>query len=97
MKVQRFITAILCTLFFIGIMFAWCITSGCVWTKVSKDGEKVVGVRMAVMYPFALDSLRISTPSGTVYELNKYSTSGGGSNLAVIVEHAVKGAVEGAK
>ena len=97
MKVQRFITAVLCTLFFMGIMFAWCITSGCVWTKVSKEGDDVYGVRVAVLYPFALDTLRITTSNGTVYELNKYSTSGGGSNLAVIVEHAVKGAVEGAK
>lgn len=71
--------------------------AGCVGTLVRKgETGDFRACRLAILYPFELGSVRVTTTNGT-YELLGYRTSGGSSNVAEIAAAVTKAAIEGLK
>ena len=70
--------------------------AGCAYTSVKRTADGVEGKRIAVLYPFDLGSLKISTTNET-WELTGYRTDGGASNVADIAAAVTAAAVQAAK
>lgn len=74
----------------LAITLMW-LGNGCVVTHISETPLQVW--RVALLYPFEVGDITVTTPSNTVFKLSAYKTDGG----SAAVEAAVKGAVEGLK